>query len=145
MGMAHQPGSNGQDLFVGVRAPRQQRNDRKHTKQRETDRARHGIPGRKERSPGEAAKPKDNGELDQHHTQGRHDRELISRRSVPDRDSRQLAELDQHLPVGGVPELASERALRLGYPHIRAHAPTVTSVYNIRRSSDRLNAFGWRD
>jgi len=35
--------------------------------------------------------------------------------------------------------------LRLGYPHIWARAPTVPFVYNFRRSSDRLYAFGRRD
>lgn len=38
-GMAHQPGSNVQDLFARVRASHQQRKDCKHTKQREADRA----------------------------------------------------------------------------------------------------------
>jgi hypothetical protein len=48
----------------------------------------------------------------------------------------------QHLPVGGVPELASKRALRLGYPHIWAHAPTVPSVYNADQATACMHLGG---
>ena len=37
---------------------------------------------------------------------------------------------------------ASKRALRLGYSHTWAQAPGVPSVYDSRRSSDRLYALG---
>jgi hypothetical protein len=66
--MAHQPGSDMQDLPARVRARQQQPKDGKRTQRREADRARHGALGRKARSPAETAKPKDNGELDQYHT-----------------------------------------------------------------------------
>lgn len=69
------------------------------------------MPGRNVRSPGEAAKLKGNGELDQHHTQGRHDRDLISRRPVSDRDSPQLAEFGQEQSYWIALQCACKRTL----------------------------------